>query len=553
MVFCCVAAATRRGDGRRRRHLSECDVLSRRLYNYADADFSGDVSSEEILTVLRRLGDELGIPEEAILNLPVVPAETEEGEPEQPPEQPEQQRRWSESLQKLCEAWLQISDPPEAPHREAKPTEKAGAPKFKETVRHLLRGPPPGKPRIILGPVIGKVTESSARILVEASHDIEEFSCACRAEESSSPSVSTKTALKERRPTVLKMDGLAPSTLYTVEVLGAKLLVDRCRFRTLPAGGWRLGEGGGGRSPCFAVASCNCVYETRKRGASGQDLWADLKERLESGVPVDYMLHLGDNVYMDSDWHLIESGSMDLEECEDDCKWGEHFRNVYRETWGHPPTRWVLANVPNLMILDDHDIRDDWGDRPEDKQSESVDRFLGEIAYRVFNSYQRLLHEDPVELPDGTSCKPEFDYHMHVFGDVGLLFVDVRACKTFHWKESEDVCAPMLGQAQWAAIEEALAPGGMLAACKALLALVPEPLGYVSRAFTQIMGNTVCDDLLGQWSAEAHRAEVPRFLKMLKAWRDKESSPPCKREVLIVAGDVHEGGWTDLILHDLEG
>lgn len=40
---------------------------------------------------------------------------------------------------------------------------------------------------------------------------------------------------------------------------------------------------------------------------------------------------------------------------------------------------------------------------------------------------------------------------------------------------------------------------------------------------------------------------------MLKAWRDKESSPPCKRQVLIVAGDVHEGGWTDLVLHDVEG
>ena len=32
----------------------ECDVLSRRLYNYADADFSGDVSGEEILTASRQ-------------------------------------------------------------------------------------------------------------------------------------------------------------------------------------------------------------------------------------------------------------------------------------------------------------------------------------------------------------------------------------------------------------------------------------------------------------------------------------------------------------------
>ena len=32
----------------------------------------------------------------------------------------------------------------------------------------------------------------------------------------------------------------APSTLYNVEVQGAELLVDRCSFRTLPAGGFRL-------------------------------------------------------------------------------------------------------------------------------------------------------------------------------------------------------------------------------------------------------------------------------------------------------------------------
>ncbi|CAE7696940.1 unnamed protein product, partial [Symbiodinium pilosum] len=89
--------------------------------------------------------------------------------------------------------------------------------------------------------------------------------------------------------------------------------------------------------------------------------------------------------------------------------------------------------------------------------------FLAEIAYRVLNSYQRVLHEDPVQ-PDGTILKPERDYHMHVFGEVALLFVDVRGCKTFHWKEEEDHEAPMLGKAQWAALEQALSPGlGLIA------------------------------------------------------------------------------------------
>ena len=58
--------------------------------------------------------------------------------------------------------------------------------------------------------------------------------------------------------------------------------------------------------------------------------------------------------------------------------------------------------------------------------SHTCSRFLGEIAYRIFNSYQRLLHEDPVQLPDGTSCEPEFDYHMQL----------VLTKSDFAWMES---------------------------------------------------------------------------------------------------------------------
>jgi hypothetical protein len=36
------------------------------------------------------------------------------------------------------------------------------------------------------------------------------------------------------------------------------------------------------------------------------------------------------------------------------------FRAKYRETWRHPSTALVLAHVPNLMIYDDHEVRDNW-------------------------------------------------------------------------------------------------------------------------------------------------------------------------------------------------
>lgn len=36
----------------------------------------------------------------------------------------------------------------------------------------------------------------------------------------------------------------------------------------------------------------------------------------------------------------------------------ELYRQLYRETWSHPPTAKCLANVPNLTIYDDHDFVD---------------------------------------------------------------------------------------------------------------------------------------------------------------------------------------------------
>jgi len=36
----------------------------------------------------------------------------------------------------------------------------------------------------------------------------------------------------------------------------------------------------------------------------------------------------------------------------------ELYRELYRETWSHPPTAKCLANVPNLTVYDDHDFVD---------------------------------------------------------------------------------------------------------------------------------------------------------------------------------------------------
>ena len=47
-----------------------------------------------------------------------------------------------------------------------------GPERFKKAAVQILLEAPPGEPKIVVGPVIGKVTETSARILVEVSHEV---------------------------------------------------------------------------------------------------------------------------------------------------------------------------------------------------------------------------------------------------------------------------------------------------------------------------------------------------------------------------------------------
>lgn len=72
----------------------------------------------------------------------------------------------------------------------------------------------------------------------------------------------------------------------------------------------------------------------------------------------------------------------------------EYYREVYRDTWRHAPTAKCLANCPNLMIYDDHEVRDNWGDVEEDWDPSSADFFVARCAWIVSMEYQRQLYED---------------------------------------------------------------------------------------------------------------------------------------------------------------
>lgn len=155
----------------------------------------------------------------------------------------------------------------------------------------------PELPIVQLGPVIGKVTPNSARILLEIS---ESGQIAITLEKESPPLETVGTNhMRKAHPTVQKMlvagrpgifvfENLDPATRYIVKLKGCQRAANQSSsFWTFPAEGFP--------SVNFAVISCNKIFITEKEITSHSDLWAHLAKAIEQRK-IDMCLHLGDQV-----------------------------------------------------------------------------------------------------------------------------------------------------------------------------------------------------------------------------------------------------------------
>nr|WP_296767448.1 alkaline phosphatase D family protein [Rhodococcus sp. (in: high G+C Gram-positive bacteria)] len=81
----------------------------------------------------------------------------------------------------------------------------------------------------------------------------------------------------------------------------------------------------------------------------------------------------------------------------------EEYTWLYHESWGVEPVRTLLASVPSCMILDDHDLRDDWNSSASWRADIETrpwwkDRVVG--AFSSYWVYQHLGNLSPKELAD---------------------------------------------------------------------------------------------------------------------------------------------------------
>jgi hypothetical protein len=373
--------------------------------------------------------------------------------------------------------------------------------------------------KMTLGPVIGKVTDTTARILIEADASAQ-VTCTLLGSGGLPPLQQIKKLTKDR-PSVFSFSGLQPDTPYSVTFKG---LTDSRLGRAITLASNLV-------SLDLAVVSCN---NTPRRGDT--DLWQDLFERYVAPGDVQLLLHLGDQVYGDRAFE----GSMRIlngkpkATAEQKREIQELYRQLYRWAWNYPPTRAVLANVPSLMIWDDHDIRDDWGSRSSDKKKGTPEFLIGTLARRVYREYQRQLWDDFNTDADAPVGKGE--HHEHSWGSIGILFIDQRGARSFDF----DPARPYLGTSQWSEILTSLT-SGLLSKVRALIVATSVPLVYLGTGISSV-GSAVVNDLQDHWAYGPHQKEQIEMLRALREW--KECMPG--RELLVVGGDVHLGGETEI-------
>lgn len=142
---------------------------------------------------------------------------------------------------------------------------------------------------------------------------------------------------------VAPVSGLEPNTryYYSLTLSDAPPKPDPGRytsFTTFPSPGER-------QAFSFVFGSC-----FRPGDEAGGAIFEAIEKRRQTD-DLRFMLMIGDQIYADAyKFNGIDKVACTLED----------YRDVYAYSWSRPPLKRLLENLPAFMIMDDHEVDDDW-------------------------------------------------------------------------------------------------------------------------------------------------------------------------------------------------
>ncbi len=301
--------------------------------------------------------------------------------------------------------------------------------------------------------------------------------------------------------------------------------------------GWQFYVPGKNEKPKFAYASCNGFSDFKLMTSTQEPykLWHEMRKEHDT-QPFSLMLLGGDQVYADSLWTKVDL-LKDWNELGSNEKVKRKFTNkmenavdrffyeLYVERWNREPFARMLAEVPSIMMWDDHDIFDGWGSYPEDIQACDVYSGIFKIARKYFSLLQ-------IRGSNSTLLSSDSDHFAMAtqFRGYNILSLDHRSERTRN---------QVMSSSQWNHMNEYLEKR-----CRTgdLLMLSAVPVVYrdfslAEKAFEATpWEEELTDDLKDHWRAKEHQGERLRLvMRLLKNAKKREG------KTVVLSGDVHIG------------
>lgn len=164
----------------------------------------------------------------------------------------------------------------------------------------------------------------------------------------------------------------------------------------------------------YVVGSCRYLRMTGGEPASphhGDRIFASItKVAHQAEPPISALLMTGDQVYVD-----------DLNFIAPDREYKE-ILSKYRTAFSQPHIAKLMSGVPTYMILDDHEIEDNW---PSNKSKSDVDLYKNAMAsYELYQASHSPAHE---QLANG-QLRRDLDRYWYQFseGDIEWFVTDSR-------------------------------------------------------------------------------------------------------------------------------
>ena len=266
-----------------------------------------------------------------------------------------------------------------------------------------------GVPGLLVGPLLRHVDATSATLWVETDRP-----CAVTATAGAASATEATWTVHGHHYAVLVLEGLEPGSTTPYAVA----LDDRAVWPppqpAFPPSTIRTLRLDGTLRVAFGSCRRGEPLDADGLAAFGPDALVELAERMRaapaSALPdllPDLMLMVGDQVYADRPTAavaaLLEPGAVADAGAErrSETSTFEEYSWLYAESWGPEPVRWLLSTVPTAMVLDDHDLRDDWNTSAAWREEVTTQPWWRSRVQGAFGSYwvyQHLGNLSPAEL-----------------------------------------------------------------------------------------------------------------------------------------------------------